>query len=381
MVNRSPLAWFKQRYKRRWMTWLDKRIPPNESVQMSLNSIFILPTGFGWSFIVMAFCLFLLGTNYQNNLMLLLCYLMLSIMLLALFYSHQNFARLALKAQHIQGFHCHEQGEFPVQVVAHNEHPGKCCYGTLQISWLLSTSHAPNAKKIYYEFPLNGDVSASSAQRDTLDIPLSIAHRGKYCLPRLTIACDFPLGLFKCWTHLDFKAWVTVYPEPLEGRVNVAQQEADGEQSSLAPSLSGTADFYALTDYEVGQPLNRVAWKHVAKNGSWVIKQFTTSLSDNHIVSVPPSFNVEEAVSILTHQVLLLHGQQKNYGIKYRSIDIPPSNGRAHLLACLEALAVVENRNSAETPHIVRGSTSAYRSTVNVDGDTVSQSDLPHRVQ
>jgi uncharacterized protein (DUF58 family) len=90
---------------------------------------------------------------------------------------------------------------------------------------------------------------------------------------------------------------------------------------------------------------------------------------------------VEEAVSILTHQVLLLHGQQKNYGIKYRSIDIPPSNGRAHLLACLEALAVVENRNSAETPHIVRGSTSAYRSTVNVDGDTVSQSDLPHRVQ
>ncbi|MEC9169935.1 MAG: hypothetical protein VX551_11150, partial [Pseudomonadota bacterium] len=92
--------------QRRLLKWLDRRVPASHEHHLNGNSIFILPSGFGWSFIILSLCLFLLGTNYQNNLMLLLSYLCLSIMLLTLFYTHQNFARLALKATPPSPFHC-----------------------------------------------------------------------------------------------------------------------------------------------------------------------------------------------------------------------------------------------------------------------------------
>ena len=355
MSKWTPINWLKQRYRRRWMKWLDKRIPANDTIFMTLDTIFILPTGFGWSFIVMAFCLFLLGTNYQNNLMLLLCYLMLAIMLLALFYSHQNFARLALKAQRIRGFHCHQQGELPLQIIPHNQHPGKHCQGTLHLSWLLPPNDtASSFRNTLHEHTLYQAGNEALAKIDTLQVPIGISRRGKHFLPRLTIACDFPLGLYKCWTHLDIDKWVMVYPKPIEGQVNVVKQDEEGEQTSLAPSKAGTADFYALTDYEVGQPLNRVAWKQVAKNGNWVVKQFTDAVSDKHIITVPQSFNTEEAVSILTHQVIALHQQQKTYGLKYRDIDIAPGLGQSHLSLCLDALAVVDNPSiqASSTPFV-----------------------------
>jgi len=92
---RWPLSHY---FHQRLLGWLDNRVPAANEHHLNLNSIFILPSGFGWSFIILSLCLFLLGTNYQNNLMLLLSYLCLSIMLLTLFYTHQNFARLALKS-------------------------------------------------------------------------------------------------------------------------------------------------------------------------------------------------------------------------------------------------------------------------------------------
>ena len=112
---RKVSATFLNYFRRRLSAWLDKRVPASQEHHLNLNSIFILPSGFGWSFIILSLCLFLLGTNYQNNLMLLLSYLCLSIMLLTLFYTHQNFARLALKALPPNSFHCNQNGEVQLQ--------------------------------------------------------------------------------------------------------------------------------------------------------------------------------------------------------------------------------------------------------------------------
>ena len=122
--------------QRRLLKWLDRRVPASHEHHLNVNSIFILPSGFGWSFIILSLCLFLLGTNYQNNLMLLLSYLCLSIMLLTLFYTHQNFARLALKATPPSPFHCNLQGELQLQVIPLAAAPTKTCNGVLAIKWL-----------------------------------------------------------------------------------------------------------------------------------------------------------------------------------------------------------------------------------------------------
>jgi hypothetical protein len=50
-----------------------------------------------WSvFIALCILMFFLGTNYQNNLMLLLCYFLLALFLVNLLVSYSNFARIDL---------------------------------------------------------------------------------------------------------------------------------------------------------------------------------------------------------------------------------------------------------------------------------------------
>jgi hypothetical protein len=53
--------------------WLKKRIPAGEEQALSHEKIFIFPSRFGFWFLILAALLFVLGTNYQNNLMRLLC--------------------------------------------------------------------------------------------------------------------------------------------------------------------------------------------------------------------------------------------------------------------------------------------------------------------
>ena len=344
--------------QRRLLKWLDRRVPASHEHHLNLNSIFILPSGFGWSFIILSLCLFLLGTNYQNNLMLLLSYLCLSIMLLTLFYTHQNFARLALKATPPSPFHCNLQGELQLQVIPHAAAPTKTCNGVLAIKWLNTvrpmdtTAHASNENisvdQQTYSFSLNDNEAAETKQTQTLSVPLPIPVRGRFALGRLTIACDFPLGLYKCWTHLDFDQQVTVYAKPQEGPVTVNKVASSNESDNVSQvnDLTSNEDFYALNHYEVGQPLNRVSWKHVAKNGNWVSKSFTSLQSDSFVLSVPSNIDVETAVSALTYATLSWTGADRVFGIQYKGLNIAPARGVKHRHECLSALACLNSHSS-----------------------------------
>ena len=344
--------------QRRLLKWLDRRVPASHEHHLNGNSIFILPSGFGWSFIILSLCLFLLGTNYQNNLMLLLSYLCLSIMLLTLFYTHQNFARLALKATPPSPFHCNLQGELQLQVIPHAAAPTKTCNGVLAIKWLNTvrpmdtTAHVSNENisvdQQTYSFSLNDNEVAGTRQTQTLRVPLSIPVRGRFALGRLTIACDFPLGLYKCWTHLDFDQQVTVYAKPQEGPVTVNKVASSNESDSVSQvnDLTSNEDFYALNDYEVGQPLNRVSWKHVAKNGNWVSKSFASLQSDSFVLSVPSNIDVETAVSALTYATLSWTGADRVFGIQYKGLNIAPAHGVKQMHECLSALACLNSHSS-----------------------------------
>lgn len=351
----------KRRFSHRWLSlvtrWLDKRIPPAAQHRLTMNNIFVLPTGFGWAFIAMSLCLFLLGTNYQNNLMVLLSYILLSIMLLTLFYTHQNFARLAVKSMPLAPFHCHQSGTFHLAIVQQDmpdgkrnrsteigikETQNKQCRGSIVASWFGHNTQYPfvlGATK-------NGSVN-NVTQR--LLIPITHGARGVYALPRLTLACDFPLGLYKCWTHLDFSAEVVVYAKPLKGdvvKITASDDFSEQNTSNATTSANSSSDFHSLTDYKEGQPLNRVVWKQVAKSGDWVVKEFADPVHRKQLLSVDANVETETAISLLTFQVLEQSQHGNHFGLKYQSIDIEPSSGETHRHQCLKALACLRNSAS-----------------------------------
>ena len=61
-------------------------MPPDTAHQLHHGNIFIFPGTFGWFYLMMTACLFLLAVNYQNNLLLFLCQIFMIILSIGLLY-------------------------------------------------------------------------------------------------------------------------------------------------------------------------------------------------------------------------------------------------------------------------------------------------------
>ncbi|EOG7035816.1 hypothetical protein ACLH5N_004693, partial [Aeromonas salmonicida] len=72
-MKRPLLGW--RRFREQWQQrWLTRRIPPARQMTLGRRSLFILPTRMGLLYLLVMSAIYLLGTNYQNNLVLLVSY-------------------------------------------------------------------------------------------------------------------------------------------------------------------------------------------------------------------------------------------------------------------------------------------------------------------
>ncbi|MCF1437425.1 MAG: hypothetical protein LPD71_01320, partial [Shewanella sp.] len=81
-----------------WQRWLDYKLPPARQHTLSHSGIFILPTTFGIIWLLLVVLLFLFGTNFQNNLIIALSLIMVSIFNTCLIFGYRNLAGLTLKS-------------------------------------------------------------------------------------------------------------------------------------------------------------------------------------------------------------------------------------------------------------------------------------------
>ena len=72
--------------RRYFQRYLDRKQPPLPALTLTQQRIYILPSRLGLWFAVLVVLLYLLGTNYQNNLILLLSFLLIGLLLLFLLF-------------------------------------------------------------------------------------------------------------------------------------------------------------------------------------------------------------------------------------------------------------------------------------------------------
>jgi uncharacterized protein (DUF58 family) len=319
-------------FRQTWLTrrnhWLDKRIPAEDYCQFNLNNTFILPSSFGWAMIAIVLFLFILGTNYQNNIVLSMSYFVSALLLLSLFHSYQYFTQHELRFMPFEPEFENRDIQLHCQIKSAKRYPGG--------EFLLS------AKGRNAQFKL-------AATYDSADLHLALPPfpRGLHMCSRIKVECFYGFGLFRCWSYLQPKQKILVYPRASKVPINLHNTQQDKDTAIFqSPHKTQSDGLQGIRNHIDTDPIHHVSWKHVAKGQGLLTKDFTENtgksgwlrLSD---VSHP---DLEDGLRKMSYQVQELSQAQVEFGLDLGSTKILPQSGFSHLQNCLFQLATFGQR-------------------------------------
>lgn len=303
--------------------WVQRRLPKARETTLNQRKIFIIPSKTGLGMTVLILLLFLLGVNFQNSLVYAVCFWLLALLLINIFYTYRNLSGLTVTAIGVEP--CFS-GEKTVVEIG------------------LSCPQAQRKFALNLAWPGEDQVQVNLATMPNTRVKLSHAttQRGRFQPPRIHISTRFPTGLALAWSYVTLDVQGIVYPKPLE---KVFAQQGQGSADTAeggAEIAGGTSDFGGIRDYRPGDAPKHVHWGKYARTGKLHTKVFVDYSSrdlwlDWDDLSLP---GVEVRLSHLCSKVLEFHQAQQPFGLKLPGKTIPPGKGEGHKAQCLRALAL-----------------------------------------
>ncbi|WP_086931308.1 DUF58 domain-containing protein [Agarilytica rhodophyticola] len=324
MLNNAVES-IKSYWQSRFFRWLDRRNPAKNHHRLTSKNLYIFPTKQGLIFLIFVVVLWLLGTNYQNNLILGLTFLLMSIFVVCILHTYANLAGMELELKGASNAFAGENAEFFFFIKNNRARPGD----GIGLRW--------------QEDENNGAKIAFAGHATTkVHVGLKSKRRGVLRPKRLLIESEFPLGLLRCWTWLNFDAQALVYPKPIE--IPLASSAVEDDEGDGEHPVHGGEDFSAFRDYRPGDPPKHVAWKLYARERGLFTKEFSQNMSREiwldffHINAA----DTELRLSALCFWALRFHLEDENYGLLVPGAKVTPNKGENHKAQVLEILARFE---------------------------------------
>ncbi len=315
--------------------WIRKKVPSNNTTQLNVNNTFILPSKFGLSCIGIAICLFVLGTNFQNNIILLLCYFMLATLLLSIFHSYFFFTQHTISFNEIPADYENRRFFLPVMVHSTNSYVG----GNL------SFTVADYCQTIAVE-----------KTQTHAKLKLPDMKRGQHKCPSVSLSATYGFGLFKCYSQLSPKLQVLVYPQIQKSALTLAHSSSHNSKAMGGQTqLFRTDDLQGIREYKSTDSLKHVSWKHAAKGQGLLTKSFVDNKGMNGWLRLDDfkHLGIENALRCLCYQVQQLDKEQVTFGLDLGSQKVFPRSGDEHVKNCLVQLALYSSsfEHSAVSEH------------------------------
>lgn len=333
-----------------WLTkrfhhWLSKRRVSKRSHRLEQQNLFIFPSKLGGVYLVLVIFIWLLGTNYGNNLILGLSYLFVSLLLISIFHSYYNLQALYVSLQTPEPLFSEES----VAIKVHFKKALKREHQNIHIGWSRA-QHSHFTGQDNQTTAINWVDKASG----TATLSLIASQRGEYQLPRLSISSTYPFGLVRCWCELSMDTVILVYPAALNSESAKMSQTSDPDSQVLEKTKDTreqALEYQDLQRYQIGESLSKISWKHYARTGTLLIKNFqgggasNTELSWYHY----PDVALEKRLQYLCYQALRLNAQQLPFSLILPNLQLQAASSKQHLHAVLSALALYDSpqlRNS-----------------------------------
>jgi len=313
-------------YFRRWyVNWINQILPRVPQITLDRNRVFVFPTLQGFAFIISAFCVFLAGTNYANNLLLAMGFLLFSIFIVTIWHSFLNILGLTIKAGNAAPVFLGEHALFKITL----KRPGKQKFYAIKLLW-------PKSLETF--------VNIDEDQQVHIEVQSYPLARGRFYPPRLTVETRFPFGIIRCWSHVSLETSCVVYPKPLENDIYLG--EGQEGQFGEEVNFQNSEDFYELKKFQEGDNLNHVAWKAYSKGMGLRTKTFASYNDDAIWLKWEnfESYEYETRLSFLCYWVLAFHNQKRLFGLDLPGVLIEPDFGEEHKSKCLAALALFDEK-------------------------------------
>ncbi|MFC3031359.1 DUF58 domain-containing protein [Pseudoalteromonas fenneropenaei] len=297
--------------QKRFKLWIKKR-HLSATFTLAHHNIYVLPSKLGWLFAFFIVLLFVLGVNYQNNLLLLSSYLFAVILVVALLIGFSNLNGLKLQVTKKTASFAPHAPSFDIRLI------------TTKPKYLLTIESDHQG----YDVP---EVASS----EDCTVSLALNTRGLYALPLLRLQSDYPFGLVKIWSYWCPAHSVHIYPE-------VAEHLHFKQQVDNTMPLA-EQEFGGLNQYQPGDAPQRIAWKHFAKSGVLQTKIFAERKGpDAQLIFDFNSLegSTEYRLSVLTRLIVDAYRNGEHFTLKLPCKNELSGKDADHYQACLESLSV-----------------------------------------
>jgi len=311
----------KQSVRRRFWRWIERRAPRASQVTLKHKSIYVLPTLPGFGFLLVVALLWLLGTNYQNNLVLGAAFLLLSLFIVSVVHAFRNLSGLKLSHVKSHPAFAGEYVEFDVLLVAA---PGSR-HQSLHLSWEASLR-------------LQADLREDSEQLVTL--PHRTRTRGWLQPGRLKVQSLYPLGFIRAWSWVQLDGRALIYPTPRPCDKPPLAHTSAHQGEELSPE--NQEEFQGFRTYQEGSPMAHVAWKLYAREQGLHLKDYSGYQSEQVWLDWEglPGLDQESRLSRLCYWALEYGKTSAEYGLRLPDQTLPLGRGVAHQTRVLRALAL-----------------------------------------
>jgi uncharacterized protein (DUF58 family) len=325
----NPLSSIRQALRRRFRRWLERRSQPVNECRLDHRRLYILPSKAGLGFLVLVVALWLLATNFENNLVFMLCFLLLAQFIVSIHFTHGTLSGLTVKPVRAQSV-------FAGEVTA--------------IELCFSQARPKRREQVLLRFS-GGESLMVTLDRagDTFVTVLAPTARRGYLDPgRLTVESFYPVGLMRVWTHVRFRFDAAVYPSPVQDQARGADRRGSGDGHYAG--TSGSEDYVGLKTYEVGESLRHVAWKQYAREQGLWSKQYGDPVDSRKWVDWDDyaGMDTEQRLSRMAWQVCECESAGRVWGLRLPGFELAPGQGQVHQQSALRQLALYGIDGDAE---------------------------------
>lgn len=285
--------------------WFKKRAPKSDASTLNLRNVYIFFSREGLLFAFLLVITFIAGINYGNNLVLGLCFYLISVWLVSF---HMTFA-------HISGLQIQLLEVTMAEV-------GAPVWATLQLrndsrqsrrQLLLGFEQNVIEKSVKHKVLGKTQILLSHLQGEQIiSLPIITNQRGELELPRLKVSTVYPLGIMRAWSYVYFARIAWVYPKPkaFEGQVHYLALSNDEMPIGChyTQYQQGQDDFERLDNYIAGESLARVSWAHVAQGRGMLTKHFADPVGREQILDYAdmPASHHEQKLAQLAYGAISL---------------------------------------------------------------------------